>query len=107
MKNVHEIIRRPLITEKSSTLRETQRAVCFEVARSATKSEIKKAVERLFDVKVDAVRVANFRGKLKRQGRYVGRRPDWKKAYVVLKKGEKMIEFFDVMMRSNKPPGDP
>jgi large subunit ribosomal protein L23 len=95
MKNVYEIIRRPLITEKSSAIRETQRVVCFEVQKNATKTEIKKAVERLFEVKVAAVRVANFQGKLKRQGRYVGRRPDWKKAYVVLKKGEKMIEFFE------------
>ena len=63
--------------------------------RDATKPEIKKAVETLFGVKVQEVRVANVHGKVKRQGRFVGRRPDWKKAYVVLKKGEKMVEFFD------------
>ena len=63
--------------------------------RDATKPEIKKAVETLFGVKVANVRVANVHGKVKRQGRYSGRRPDWKKAYVVLKPGEKMIEFFD------------
>ena len=95
MNNLYEIIRRPLITEKSTALKETQHSLCFEVHRDATKPEIKKAVETLFGVKVKDVRVANVHGKVKRQGRYVGRRPDWKKAYVVLKKGEKMIEFFD------------
>ena len=95
MKNLNDVLRRPLITEKSNTVRETQRAVCFEVHRDATKPEIKKAVEALFGVKVQDVRVARVHGKLKRQGRYSGRRPDWKKAYVVLKAGEKMIEFFE------------
>lgn len=95
MKNLYEVIRRPLITEKSTAVKETQRAICFEVHRDATKPEIKKAVEALFSVKVSEVRVARMHGKVKRQGRFVGRRPDWKKAYVVLKKGEKMIEFFD------------
>ena len=89
------MIRRPLVTEKSTLLKETQRSLCFEVHRDATKPEIKKAVEQLFGVKVQEVRVANMHGKAKRQGRYVGRRPDWKKAYVVLKKDEKMVEFFE------------
>ena len=95
MKNLYEVIRRPLITEKSTSLKEGQRTLCFEVHRQATKPEIKKAVESFFNVKVAAVRVANVHGKVKRQGRYQGRRPDWKKAYVVLAKGEKMVEFFD------------
>ena len=95
MKNLYEVLRRPLITEKSNILKETQRSLCFEVHRDATKPEIKKAVEQFFNVKVQEVRVANVHGKTKRQGRYVGRRPDWKKAYVVLKKDEKMIEFFE------------
>jgi large subunit ribosomal protein L23 len=95
MKNLYEVLRRPLITEKATAAREIQRAVCFEVHRDATKPEIKKAVEALFGVKVEDVRVARVHGKVKRQGRYVGKRPDWKKAYVVLKKGEKMIEFFE------------
>ena len=95
MKSVYEVLRRPLITEKSTALKETQRTLGFEVHRDATKPEIKKAVESLFGVKVADVRVANVHGKVKRQGRYVGRRADWKKAYVVLKPGEKMIEFFD------------
>jgi large subunit ribosomal protein L23 len=95
MKNLYDVIRRPLITEKSTALKETQATVCFEVHRDATKPEIKKAVESLFGVKVADVRVANMHGKVKRQGRFVGRRPDWKKAFVVLKQGEKMIEFFE------------
>jgi large subunit ribosomal protein L23 len=95
MKNLYDVVRRPLITEKTTALKETQRSLCFEVHKDASKPEIKKAVETLFGVKVQDVRVANVHGKVKRQGRYAGRRPDWKKAYVVLKQGEKMIEFFD------------
>jgi large subunit ribosomal protein L23 len=95
MKSIYEVIRRPLITEKAAVQKETQHTVCFEVHRDATKPEIKKAVEVLFDTKVADVRVARVHGKLKRQGRYVGRRPDWKKAWVVLKKDQKMIEFFE------------
>lgn len=95
MKSVYEVLRRPVITEKTTNLKETQRSLCFEVHRDATKPEIKKAVETLFGVKVADVRVANVHGKVKRQGRYVGKRPDWKKAYVVLAKGEKMVEFFE------------
>jgi large subunit ribosomal protein L23 len=95
MKSLYEVIRRPLITEKSTALKESQATLAFEVHRDATKPEIKKAIESLFGVKIADVRVANVHGKVKRQGRFVGRRPDWKKAYVVLKKGEKMIEFFD------------
>jgi len=95
MKNLYDVIRRPLITEKSTTLKESQRTVCFEVHRDATKPEIKRAVEALFGAKVADVRVANVHGKVKRQGRYAGKRPDWKKAFVVLKQGEKMVEFFE------------
>ena len=95
MKNIYDVIRRPLITEKAAILKDTQPTVCFEVHRDATKPEIKKAVETLFDTKVDSVRVARVHGKVKRQGRFVGRRPDWKKAWVVLKKDQKMLEFFE------------
>jgi large subunit ribosomal protein L23 len=95
MKNLYDVIRRPLITEKSTTLKESQQTLVFEVHRDATKPEIKKAVEALFDTKVADVRVANVHGKVKRQGRYAGKRADWKKAFVVLKKGEKMVEFFE------------
>src|SRR5512135_268770 len=95
MKNLYDVIRRPLITEKSTTLKESQQTLVFEVHRDATKPEIKKAVEALFDTKVADVRVANVHGKVKRQGRHAGKRADWKKAFVVLKKGEKMVEFFE------------
>jgi large subunit ribosomal protein L23 len=95
MKNLYEVIRRPLVTEKSTTLKETQQTLVFEVHRDATKPEIKKAVEALFETKVADVRVARVHGKVKRQGRHMGKRPDWKKAFVVLKKGEKMVEFFE------------
>ncbi len=95
MKSIYDVIRRPLITEKAAVQKETQHTVCFEVHRDATKPEIKKAVETLFDTKVADVRVARVHGKMKRQGRYVGQRPDWKKAWVVLKKDQKMIEFFE------------
>jgi large subunit ribosomal protein L23 len=95
MKNLYDVIRRPLLTEKSTLLKETKRTLVFEVHRDATKPEIKKAVEALFDTKVEDVRVARVHGKVRRQGRYVGRRPDWKKAFVLLKKDAKMVEFFE------------
>jgi len=92
---IQEIIRRPLITEKSTELRDDNNIVAFEVARRANKIDIKRAVEVQFKVKVAEVRVATVHGKVRRQGRYVGRRPDWKKAYVRLAAGEKAIEFFE------------
>ncbi len=95
MDNIYQVIRRPLITEKSTLLKEQQRTLVFEVHRDATKPEIKKAVEALFDTKVAEVRVLNVHGKMKRQGRYSGRRPDWKKAFVVLAEGAKDVEFFE------------
>lgn len=88
-----EVIRRPLITEKTTIAREDGRTLVFEVAREANKLEIKRAVEQLFGSKVERVRTALAHGKVKRQGRYVGRRPDWKKAYVRLREGEKLPEF--------------
>jgi large subunit ribosomal protein L23 len=90
-----EIIRRPLITEKSTRIKESANTICFEVACDANKIEIGKAVTALFGVKVAEVRVANREGKLKRMGRFVGRRKNWKKAYVRLAAGEKPIEFFE------------
>ena len=87
------VLKLPIITEKSTFVKETLRTVAFKVLRDANKIEIKDAVEKIFKVKVQSVRTANFHGKKRRQGRHVGRRPDWKKAYVTLKQGEKMIEF--------------
>jgi large subunit ribosomal protein L23 len=92
-----EIIRRPLITEKSTEQREERNIIAFEVHRDANKIEVKRAVEAQFKVKVAEVRIARVHGKVRRQGRFVGRRPDWKKAYVRLVEGEKQIEFFEGM----------
>jgi large subunit ribosomal protein L23 len=92
---VQEVIRRPLITEKSTELRDSASVVAFEVASSANKIEIKRAVEAQFKRKVVEVRVANQHGKVRRRGRSVGRQSDWKKAYVRLAPGEKPIEFFE------------
>ncbi len=90
-----EVIRRPLVTEKTTVLREDGRTMVFEVARDANKIEIKQAVEKLLGAKVSEVRTANAHGKLKRQGRYIGRRADWKKAYVKLREGEKLPDFLE------------
>lgn len=97
MSRAHEVLRLPVITEKSTHLKENQRTMTFKVARDANKNEIKEAVERIFKVKVESVRTANFHGKLRRQGRFAGRRPDWKKAYVTLREGEKMVEFSEIV----------
>jgi large subunit ribosomal protein L23 len=90
-----QLIRRPLITEKATRLKEASNTICFEVAPGANKVQIARAVTALFGVKVAEVRVANRRGKWKRMGRFIGRRRDWKKAYVKLAPGEKSIEFFE------------
>lgn len=94
---VQDVIRRPLITEKSTELRDDANIVAFEVDVRANKVEIKRAVEAQFERKVEEVRVARFQGKLRRQGRWVGRRPEWKKAYVRLAEGQQPIEFFEGM----------
>ena len=90
-----EVIRRPIITEKTTIQREDGRTIVFEVAMRATKVDIKHAVERLLGSKVSSVRTAISHGKFKRQGRFVGQRPDWKKAYVRLRAGEKVPEFLE------------
>jgi large subunit ribosomal protein L23 len=94
MKEAQKIIRRPLITEKSTRQKEESRQYVFEVHRDANKIEIQSAVERLFKVKVLQVRTSNVLGKIKRLGRRYGKRPDWKKAIVTLKEGDR-IEFFE------------
>ena len=88
-----DVIRRPLITEKTTTLREDGRTLVFEVSRDANKIDIKRAVELLFGPKVAHVRTTIMHGKFKRQGRFIGQRSDWKKAYVTLREGEKLPEF--------------
>ena len=92
---IQDVIRRPLITEKSQIQRDDSNTVAFEVDGRANKIEVKRAVEAQFKVKVAEVRVASMHGKVRRQGRFVGRQPDWKKAYVRLAEGEKTIEFFE------------
>jgi large subunit ribosomal protein L23 len=93
MKSAYQIIRRPVITEKGLGVKETESTLVFEVASKATKTEIREAVQTIFKVKVDSVRTSNFQGKERRRGRFAGYRPDWKKAYVKLKSGEKMPEY--------------
>lgn len=90
-----QVIRRPLITEKTTIARESGEVVVFEVARDATKIDIRRAVETLFGTKVASVRTQLMHGKFKRQGRFEGQRPDWKKAWVRLKAGEKVPDFME------------
>ena len=97
MRTVWDIIKSPVITEKALVAKEesqdTGQLLTFRVDRRATKPEIKSAVESIFQVKVDHVRTINFMGKTARRGRFEGRKPSWKKAYVTLREGEKMIEY--------------
>jgi large subunit ribosomal protein L23 len=90
-----DVIRRPLVTEKTSIQREDGRTIVFEVAAAANKVEIRRAIEKLLGAKVAEIRTSIVHGKFKRQGRFMGRRPDWKKAYVTLREGEKMPEFLE------------
>jgi large subunit ribosomal protein L23 len=90
-----DVIRRPLITEKTSILREDGRTLVFHVAKAANKLEIKRAVEQLLGSKVASIRTSIAHGKVKRQGRFAGRRSDWKKAFVKLREGEKIPEFLE------------
>jgi large subunit ribosomal protein L23 len=92
-----DIIIGPLVTEKSTDLKEKERLLCFKVHRRANKIEIKKAVEEIFKTQVDTVRVMNYQGKQKRFGRFTGQRPHWKKAYVKLKAETKMVEYIEVV----------
>jgi large subunit ribosomal protein L23 len=93
MKSAYQIIRKPIITEKGLGVKESEATLVFQVAAKATKTEIKEAVQSIFKVKVDSVRTAIFVGKERRRGKFTGYRPDWKKAYVRLKAGEKMPEY--------------
>ena len=93
MLKLTDVIRRPLITEKTTVIREDGKTLVFQVAMGANKIEIKRAVEKLFKVKVVKVRTANLLGKTRRVGRSMGSRSDWKKAYVTLRDGEKLPEF--------------
>ena len=90
-----DVIRRPLITEKTSILREDGRTLVFHVAVDANKVQIKRAIEQLLGSKVEGIRTSIAHGKVKRQGRFAGRRSDWKKAYVKLREGAKIPEFLE------------
>ena len=97
MKTVWDIIKAPVITEKALVAKEEsadgRQLLTFRVDRRATKPEIKSAVEKIFNVQVDAVRTINYEGKLARRGRFEGRKPSWKKAYVTLKAGQEPIDY--------------
>ena len=94
MKDLSRVIQRPLITERGSELREKHNQYFFQVEPAANKHEIKQAVEQFFGVKVESVRTMNMLGKVKRMGRFSGKRADWKKAVVTLAEGE-TIDIFD------------
>lgn len=105
--SVWEILKSPVVTEKSVILKEDStdedndrtvgQVLTFRVAKDAGKRDIKKAVEEIFNVKVAAVRTVNYEGKMKRRGRQEGRRPNWKKAYVTLRKGEPMVDYAEAI----------
>jgi len=90
MKNIYDVLIGPLLTEKGTLMKEQENKVLFKVAKAANKIEIKKAVEDIFKVKVGNVTTMNYQGKKKRMGKHAGKRSDWKKAIVTLKKGEKL-----------------
>lgn len=95
--DARDLIFSPLVTEKTTQLKDEKRVLCFKVHPHANKIMIKKAVEEIFKTRVDWVRVMSLQGKEKRYGRYSGRRPTWKKAYVKLKPDAKMIEYVEVV----------
>jgi large subunit ribosomal protein L23 len=91
--NIYDVIRRPIVTEKAVGKKDGESTLCFEVSPDANKTEIKQAVQTIFKVKVIDVHTVNNVGKLRRRGRFSGYKPDWKKAYVRLKAGEKVPEY--------------
>jgi large subunit ribosomal protein L23 len=95
MRSPYEILQKPIVTEKSLTAKEQNRTLCFKVDPEATKTEIKAAVQEAFKVKVESVRTTSLAGKMRRRGRMVGYRSDWKKAYVKLRAGEKVPEYVE------------
>ncbi len=90
----YDIIKRPVVTEKTNIQKEEANQVTFEVDRKANRIEVGRAIERIFNVKVVNVRTMQIRGKFKRRGRVLGKRRDWKKAIVTLRPGDR-IEFFE------------
>ena len=96
MSSLMTVIRRPIVTEKGVTKKDSERTLCFEVDVNANKTQIRQAVQSLFKVKVAEVRTTTTAGKLRRRGRFAGYRSDWKKAYVKLKPGEKTPEYAEI-----------
>lgn len=96
MITVYDVIRRPLVTEKGVTKKDSERTLCFEVNADANKTQIRQAVEQLFKVKVEDVRTSTTAGKLRRRGRFAGYKADWKKAYVKLQDGQKVPEYAEI-----------
>ena len=96
MSRPQDVIIGPLITEKSTLLKEKGNVLAFRIQKTANKVQVRQAVEALFKVKVASVRTEIMHGKYKRVGRYAGHRSDWKKAYVTLKPGQKTIEYFEL-----------
>ena len=94
--NIYDVVKKPIVTEKGVTKKDSERTLCFEVAADANKTEIRQAVQTLFKVKVAEVRTSTTAGKLRRRGKFSGYRSDWKKAYVRLKAGEKVPEYTDI-----------
>ena len=94
MKNIYTVLKKPLFTEKGSSLKEMHNKILVEVAKDANKLDIKKAVEDIFKVKVEKIATINTEGKWKRYGKFVGKRPNRKKAIITLKTGEK-LEFIE------------
>jgi len=92
----YEVIVRPLITEKAVGKKDDERTLCFEVDVDANTTQIRGAVQKLFNIKVEEVRTSTTAGKLRRRGKFAGYRSDWKKAYVRIKEGEKLPEFAEV-----------
>ena len=99
MRTVWDIIKSPVITEKALVLKEesqdARQLLTFRVDTKATKPEIKSAIEKIFNVQVDSVRTVNYMGKKVRRGRFEGRRPSWKKAYVTLKAGQEPFDYVE------------
>ena len=96
MATLYDVIKRPIVTEKGVTKKDSERTLCFEVASDANKTQIRQAVQTLFKVKVAEVRTSTTSGKLRRRGRFSGYRSDWKKAYVKLKPGQKTPEYAEI-----------
>jgi large subunit ribosomal protein L23 len=94
--NIYDVVKKPIVTEKGVAKKDAERTLCFEVAVDANKTEIRNAVETLFKVKVAEVRTTTTAGKLRRRGKFSGYRPDWKKAYIKLKPGQKVPEYAEI-----------